>query len=349
MSNVAQDVIWPTNSLIIVRTVVLNVGQGNSAVVLMRSGESYRTLLVDINLHMDIGIDVPALMTDLVGDTGLDVFVNTHPHNDHLCGVTELSDALTIREVWHSGHVPGKEDRASYDNLQKVIKKVTKEYGKEAEVELLGSRSPIAMGDAQYYVLSPAEHVVEEIADETDDNRRKRIHEQCAVLKFGIPETWIMLPGDADRDAWELHIAKYHKERIGAVILAAAHHGSCSFFKKSEDDVPYLAGLEGINPSHVIISAPTPEESRHDHPHEDAVKLYADHVTADEVYHTGKDRHSFICDIFEDGTYNLVSDNGKLFKSYPYTNDEDAPGGSEKKTVSVRESRPKVPTAPPFA
>ena len=351
MPNVARDVIWPTNTSIVVRVVVLNVGQGNSAVVLVRSGESYQTLLVDINLHTDLGIDVPALMTDLVGDTGLDVFINTHPHNDHLCGVTELSDAVEIREVWHSGHVPGKKDRDAYDNLQKVIQKVTKAYGEQAEVELLGSKSPTAMGDAGYYVLSPAKHVVEDIAGETEDERRKRIHEHCAVLKFGIPETWIMLPGDADRDAWELHITEYHKDRIGAAILAAAHHGSRSFFKKDEDDPdPYLDGLKGIDPKHVIISAPTPENSRHEHPHEDAVALYADHVTKDELYHTGKDGHSFVCDVFENGTYGLVSDDGKLFKAYPYTGDgNDEGSGSGKQAVSIQESRPGVPPARPFA
>ena len=349
MSTTAYKVIWPTDTSIVVRVVMLNVGQGDSSVVLVRDGESYLTHLVDVNLHKDIGIDVPEMVSDLVGETGLDVFINTHPHDDHLCGVVELSDAVNIREVWHSGHVPGKKNQGASDNLQKVIKKVTKEYGKDAEVKLLGSKSPTERGDAEYYVLSPAEYVVDDIAGETGEARDKRVHEHCAVLKFGIPDTWIMLTGDADLDAWQLHITKYHKKRTGAAILSAAHHGSRSFFKDDEEDDPYLEALEGIDPTHIIISAPKQEDSKHGHPHDDAVKLYDDHVGSDEVYHTGEQGYSFICDIFEDGTYSVTSDKGKLFKSYPFTSDDDAGDNGTAKSVSVQASRPRVPQAPPFA
>lgn len=347
MANVATQIIWPTDSTILVRVVVLNVGQGDSAIVLVAEGESYRTLLVDINMHSKLGIDVPKLVADLVGKNGLDVFINTHPHNDHLCGVTELSDAVDIREVWHSGHVPGKEDRDAYDNLQKVIKKTKKSYGDSAEVLLLASKSPVAIGEAEYYILSPAKYVVDSVSGETEGGRRKRIHEQCAVLKFGLPRRWIMLTGDADRDAWELHIAKYHKDRIQADVLAAAHHGSRSFFKHEEEEEPYLDALQGIAPTHVILSAPKSNESRHEHPHPDAVELYEDEVGAEGMHHTGKDRHSFICDIFRDGSFEVTPDDGKLFEAYPYAADD--PDDGETKSVSLQNSRPRTPPAQPFA
>lgn len=355
MSNTARDIIWPTDSDILLRVVMLHVGQGSSTVVLGAEGEGYRTLLLDINRdEKGEGIDVPALMTDLLDGAGLDVFANSHPHNDHLCGVKDLSDAVTIRSVWHSGHEPGKDDRASYDDLLEVIEKVTKEYGADAEVELLGSKSPVAFGEAEYYVLAPAKHICDELSDETEAERRKRIHEQCAVLKFGTPDTWVMLPGDADRDAWEQNILPYHNDRAGAQVLAAIHHGSRSFFKDGEDDdTPYLTALETIDPEYVIVSAPKQENSRHGHPHDDAMGFYEDQVGAENLFHTGEQLHSYICDVFRDGRYEVSDDGGKLAEAYPYdagTKADGGEGGSQAKAApSIFAPRPNIRESRPFA
>ena len=185
MSNIARDVIWPTDPKIVLRAVLLHVGQGSSTVVLAKEGATYKTLLVDINQdEKGEGIDVPKLMTDLLDGGDLDVFINSHPHNDHLCGIKQLADAVTIREVWHSNHKPGKEDQGAYDDLQNVIKKVTKAYGAETETHLFGSNTSQALGEAECHILAPAKHICEEIGNEKEEDRRKRIHEQCAVLKF---------------------------------------------------------------------------------------------------------------------------------------------------------------------
>lgn len=325
MSNVAREVIWPDRSDILVRLVFLYVGQGDCTLVLAKDGEAYKTMVVDINRdEKNGGIDVPKLMADLLADEDgkLGVFVNTHPHNDHLGDVVPLSDAVDIQEVWHSGHKPGKKHEASYKNLEKVIKKVKKAHGAGAEVELDGSRSEQDFGEAKYYVLAPAEHVKDSIDDETPDERYRRIHEQCAVLKFGKDKTWAMLAGDADRDAWEQHITEYHKDRLPAQVLGAAHHGSRTFFRYDEEDDPYRDALEAISPDYVVVSAPTVEESPHCHPHEDAIEFYEDEVGKDNVLHTGGNRESFICDIYTDGTY-AVSADSRLVDEYGNGNDDD--------------------------
>jgi competence protein ComEC len=312
VANVAKDLLWPTDANVLIRLAFLYVGQGDSTVVLVKDGSSYKTLLVDVNKDKEgnDGISVPRLMKDLLEDQEgrLDVFVNTHPHNDHLDDITELDKLVDIREVWHSGHVPGKDHQGSYNELKAVIKKVKKKYGDDAETELLGSRSATTLGDAEYYVLAPAEHVTDDIANDTDKGRYRRIHEQCAVLKFGKGSTWAMLTGDADRDAWEKHITEYHKTRLSAKILSAAHHGSRSFFRYDEDDDPYLDALEAIAPEYVIVSAPKSSESPHEHPHDDAMGFYEDEVGADNVLHSGENRESYICDIFENGEYEIRPD-----------------------------------------
>lgn len=182
------------------------------------------------------------------------------------------------------------------------------------------------IGDAKYYVLAPAEHVKDDIEDETEDERYRRIHEQCAVLKFGKEDTWVMLTGDADRDAWEKNITEYHKERLPAQVLGGSHHGSRSFFRYDKKDEPYVDALQAIGPDYVILSAPKSKESPHDHPHEDAVELYEDEVGADNVLHTGKNRECYICDIFTDGKYSVATDT-KLVDEYGIGNDDEGANG----------------------
>lgn len=325
MSNVAKDVIWPTSSDVLIRVVFLYVGQGDSSIVLVKDGDTYKVLLIDINQDKEGngGINVPALMKDLLKDKEgkLDVFINTHPHNDHLDDLDELSKLVDIKEVWHSGHVPGKKHEESYKVLKQVIKDVKKKYGDDAETELSGSRSPTDIGEAQYYVLAPADHVKDDIDDETEDARYRRIHEQCAVLKFGKDKTWVMLTGDADRDAWEKHITEYHADRLSAQILSAAHHGSRSFFRYDKKDDPYKDALEKIGPTYVIISAPKSDESPHSHPHDDALEFYEEEVGADNVLHSGKNRESYICDVFADGTFEVRTDT-KLVEEYGRDDDD---------------------------
>ena len=332
MSNVAMDLIWPQDPEILVRVVVLHVGQGASAIALVAEGDTYKTLLIDINLDAKAeGINVPRLITDLLSASHghLSIFVNTHPHSDHLLGITELSTAVKIDEIWHSGHRPGKDHEDAYKSLQRVIREVKEAGGSETRLE--GSRSPVALGDAECYVLAPAEYVVDDIEGESSDARNRRIHEQCAVLRLGKGATWIMLPGDADRDAWEKHIM-YHEERLQSVILLAPHHGSRSFFHYDEEDEPYMEALEAVSPQYVVISAPRSDESQWGHPHQDAVKRYAKVVGEDNVLHTGDKRCSFICDIYRDGEYAIRSDNGKLAKAYPIDGSED--GGKEQRATT---------------
>ncbi len=344
-TNTARDILWPADgSGILARVAFLYVGQGSSIIVLAANGDSYKTILADINLDEKTGgIDVPNLIKDLVGDDGLDVFVNTHPHDDHLRGIKELAQSVNVGAVWHSGHNPGKKGGDTYDDFKAVIEQVKENGGSEVTME--GSRDEQQIGDLHYYVLAPAEYVVDEIEGEDADARYARVHEQCAVLRLGIDPTWVMITGDADRDAFEKHIADYHKERLPAVVLDAPHHGSRSFFRYSDEDEPYTAALDAISPDYVIVSAPTSDESPHGHPDKEAVDQYVSSVGADSILHTGENKYSFICDIYSDGTFGGVDhDNGKLAESYPLGGGDDGDGGNECATSSslaAASSRPR--------
>jgi competence protein ComEC len=328
---VARAAIWPHDSTILVRVVFLYVGQGSSAVVFVANGDDYLVLLVDINVDKEAGgIEVPRLMKDLLGGGSLEWFINTHPHDDHLEAVEDLSDAVTIKNVAHSGHVPSKKHGASYENLVRVITKVKRADGKGLVLE--GSNTPMRMGEAYCHVLAPAEYVTDDVNEDEADARYNRIHEQCAVLKFGKDNAWIMIPGDADRCAFEDHITEYHCDNLAAYVLAAAHHGSRTFFRETddEDDEPYLDALQKIDPTYVVVSAPKQSESKHGHPHDDAMELYEDQVGADNVLHLGVDRKCYFFDIYKDGTISRAQDDsGVLAKEYGYKDGNGDGGGSD--------------------
>jgi competence protein ComEC len=109
-----------------------------------------------------------------------------------------------------------------------------------------------------------------------------------------------------------------------------------------------MTALETIDPEYVIISAPKQSESRHDHPHDDAMELYEDHVGKDNVLHTGANRESYICDIFTDGTYEIREDTS-LVDEYGSDNDKDEEEKKSKtksnaNSVSIRAVAPTVAT-----
>ncbi len=186
MSNTAKNVIIPQQAGVF-RVVFLYVGQGDSTLLVVPSADSYKYLLVDCHLDKDLGgIDVATMLADLL-DQELDIFVNTHPHIDHLKGVKEIFDEVGIKEVWHSGHIPGGDHKESYKDLKKIID----EIGETNVYTMKGSRErnklddiEYALGDIDFNVLSPAEYVIDEIADEKPEDRYRRIHEQCGVIKF---------------------------------------------------------------------------------------------------------------------------------------------------------------------
>ena len=329
MINTAQSVLLPSStSDVLLRIAFLHVGQGSSAIILAKSGNGYEVSLLDINTDRKAGgIDVPRLVRDLVGNVGLRWFINTHPHDDHLLGLESLAEEVTIQGVMHSGHKPGKQFQDAYKQLGDLIKKVTKDGG--SEVTLTGSRTPVKFGDALMHVLAPAEYVTDEVNDEDPETRYNRIHEQCAVIKFGDGVNWILIPGDADYVAFKNHIM-YHKDSLASFVLAASHHGSRTFFMAKEGDEPYLETLQAIAPTYVVVSAPTQDESKHDHPHDEAMKLYEDEVGEDNVLHTGQNKFTFIFDIYTNGKVSgVINDGGKLAENYGLTDDDDDGGDSD--------------------
>lgn len=330
MPNTAERILIPSDPSIF-RTAFLYVGQGDSTLHIVPDGNGGSLyILVDINTDRTRGgIDVVRLLEDVLpkvnGEPTLDVFINTHPHNDHICGLDRLRERVRVREVWHTGFTPSKDHEESYKQLRELINDVIAREGKDAEFEYQGTRAKKLLGLVCVEIISPAKHVKEEIDELAGEERDTRIHEYCGVFRlgYGVQQKHVLMTGDSDKAAWQEHILgpdEYHGERISSAVLSASHHGSRTFFKKSENDPePYTRHVELITPRWVIVSSPTRDESPHGHPHEDALELYRKHVLdarAENVLTMGERKDCRIYDVYASGDHVMYSDNGELVDAY---------------------------------
>jgi competence protein ComEC len=260
----------------------LNVGQGDATHIVLPGGEH---VLVDMNLdHKHHGIDVVEFLSDELPEgeekKRLAYLVNTHPHDDHIRGMGGLGNHFEIGEMWHSGHErdldEGEND--SYDKFRKLVE----DLGDDAREVCAGSEPWAAIDGVTFHILRPSSKVKDE-DDMTAEERREAIHNECMALKVSYAGRAVILTGDSNRAAWESIVKHYDTDGLlAADVLHASHHGSRTFFKKCEDDEPYTAHLDTMDPDYVVISVGA--NNGHDHPHEDALGLYRDGGRA--VYRT---------------------------------------------------------------
>lgn len=336
-TTVAEKVIKPAKAGIF-RSIFLYTGQGESTLLVIPTGPSiddYIYVLVDSDLDREPNeIDLVKMFKDLFKKSGnISVFINTHPHNDHIGGIKEIYDEIGFNEIWHSNHRPGGKHKDKYKDFQYVVNKV----GKQNEYHLKGTNENNKirthnedeiikkLGNIDYTVLSPAEYLCDEIDDEKADERNRRIHEQCGVIKFSYGEIVqsIMITGDSDKEAWKEHITDYHKDKLPSTVISASHHGSYTFFKNSKDDEEvYEQHIKRIKPTYVIVSAPKQADSPHGHPHDDAMEIYEEYIKEDgEIFHLGSGPYSVIVDIDEEGSIDLSTDN-ELIEAYGKKDDD---------------------------
>lgn len=353
MENTAKNKLIPVVPGIL-RCTFLYVGQGDCTLLTIPDGSSYKYALIDCNLDESAeGINVPMLLEDLLDD-GLQHFINTHPHSDHLKGIEKIHEKTPIEEIWHSGHVPGKKNETQpYKEMMDVIKDIGDEneyflFGTndantvrtDKEVDKDESKIVRPLGDIEYIILSPADFVVDEIDDEDGDTRYARIHEQCAVIKlmYGTEQKAILITGDSNKKAWQDRITDYHSDKLPSNVLRTSHHGSRSFFKENEDDEDvYEDHMGKIDADHVVISAPRQDESKYEHPHDDAMDIYEKHVNQDCIYHLGKKRHCVIVDIYPDGQIDVRLDS-ELWKEYKISDEPESTSNSGFGSIYPRRS-----------
>lgn len=211
-----------------------SVGQGESTLIAFPDG---RRMLIDGGgSAREGGSDVgerllaPALWRMGVGK--IDYVVLTHPHPDHLQGLTFIAAHFRVGEFWEGG---SSVESADYRNLKRILAE------KQVPVRRIdASVGPIEVGGAVIEPLAPFLQHSHKLSDEYAD-----INEESLVFRLVSGRFAVLFTGDAGHDTEELLLAR--PELLKCSILKVPHHGS-----RHSNSIPFLrAAAPGI----AVISA----------------------------------------------------------------------------------------------
>lgn len=215
-----------------------DVGQGDS--ILIRTGDY--TMLIDASVR-EAG-DVILQNLEALGVKQLDAVVATHPHADHIGGMTQVIESMPI-DTFYMPVLPDEDvpTTRTYENMLDALLEqgvVTRQISNDTVI-------PAPEG-ARFEVLSPY-----------DGDSWKDMNDYSAVIRFTYGDVSFMLTGDAETLVEE-RILETRRD-ISSEILKCGHHGSSS--STSEDF------LWVVDPAVAIISCA--EVNDYGHPHRETM------------------------------------------------------------------------------
>ncbi|GBD83962.1 comEC family competence protein [bacterium BMS3Abin02] len=188
---VLATVTVPTHRVTGASTVFLDVGQGDSELIIGSGGE---TVLID-------GGPDPVLILRKLAEYGvrsIDLMVLSHPHDDHAAGLLAVVEHLPVGALWHSGYMEG--GPASVELLSEAERRRV-----PVLVPSVGQKATI--GDLDIIVAGPL-------------RRYASPNDQSLVLIVQSHETTMLFPGDVER------IAQSELGPIRTDVLKVPHQGA---------------------------------------------------------------------------------------------------------------------------
>ena len=249
--------------------IVADVGQGDAIVVVSPGG---RHIVVDggpelMGAARVLGSRLP------FWDRSVDLAVLTHPHSDHVTGLTEVLrryrvDHILEREVEY--------DSPAYAEWRGAVS------NEGAKVTQAQSGQVIAFDDGlRLQVLGPPERLQSGTSSDVDN--------ASVVLRLEYGEVSFLLTGDIFIEAERLLVAE--GAPVDSDVLKVPHHGS-----RTSSSGAFLAR---VSPAAAVISVGT--EDRLGHPHPEVASALTHLVGEDRLFLTG-----------ERGTVEFITDGRRL-------------------------------------
>lgn len=205
----------------------IDVGQGDCEFIELPNNE---TMLIDAG-DSGSGPEIIAYIKNLGYDT-INYLVATHPHADHIGGMSYVIKNLNIVHMY----MPKKSTNTkTFENLLQTILDMNISVEKaESGTEILNT------GNLKIGILAP------------DSETYKNLNNYSAVIKMDYKNTSFLFMGDAEKETE----VKLQDEEVQADVLKVGHHGS--------DTSSTAAFLEKVSPKYAIISCG--KNNRYGHP-----------------------------------------------------------------------------------
>lgn len=195
----------------------LDVGQADAAI--LQCGDE--VMMIDGGESSESSL-IYSYLTKTLGITRIDYMIATHPHADHIGGLSGALNACSVEVVYSPV--------TSYDSKQfSSLVKYTQKQGRNLTVPEVGDS--FTFGDAQVQFLSPSQ---------TYSN----INDCSIVVRITHGSNTFLFAGDAEWDAeHDMLLSGYD---LSATVLKVGHHGS--------DTSTSYVFLREVMPQYAVIS-----------------------------------------------------------------------------------------------
>jgi beta-lactamase superfamily II metal-dependent hydrolase len=178
-------------------------------------------------------------------------YIQTHPDMDHMSGLYRFfwQEKIALENMWDTAHTKAKEkadfEGSRFDYLDWLV------YQLMRKGHLVDDRTHKVLeleqgANSQYYaddnitVLAPTADLV------AYANATENWNNSSYVIRISHAGRSVILPGDAEKPAWDKIQEVHEYEDVACDVLKAAHHGRESGYSET--------AVEVMNPSYVICS-----------------------------------------------------------------------------------------------
>ncbi len=249
------------------RVTMIDVGQGNSALVQFPGGKN---MMIDgggfIKSSFDVGKGVVAPLLYKKGIKNVEIAALSHPHPDHLLGMIYIMNNFNPKHVWKT-MMPV--DANVFPEWDKAVKM------NQINVSLLSNESPEKiMNGVKIKVLWPSDDYLKNISRLSYDEE----NDSSLVLKITYGKISFLLPGDISSDIERKLVES--KSDLKSDVLLIPHHGS------NQSSCPEF--IHAVSCRYAVVSAG--KSNVFQHPHPDVIEKYK--KAGAEIFQT--DQHGAI-------------------------------------------------------
>lgn len=199
----------------------LNVGQGDSAFIELPSGQ---TMLIDASTSK-YGESISDFIK-LRGHSSIDYLVATHPHADHIGGMSTILDNFEIGTIYMPNATATSK---TYENfLSQILEKNIN------VIEAISGTLILEDTNISINILSPK------------DKKYSDLNNYSAVIRIVHGNNSFLFMGDAEMEIENEMLAMYSENEIDSDVIKIGHHGSStssqsSFFQTVSPEIAIIS------------------------------------------------------------------------------------------------------------